>query len=305
MAPLPATGPQSSSFTQAIELLSGPPLFDGCRLRYLDLGTNSGGRVESMYADLSQPPGRWEKLFTGWNRSEVCTVGFEPNPRHTSRLQYLQAELRRRGHRVTILSAAVSDRNGSAHFYSDQDAAHQEWASSLWQWNNRMGPRHSSRVPMFQLDWFLRYHLGQAWPAGDAPPPEQPAAAPRLAAPRNPQPARLQPVPSSCRGCSRAAPAGGTLTLVKFDAEIAEYAALPPSIWSGSLCRSVDLLQLEQHAHLLKKMVQQGRLLNGRPPEEEAKGLKRTLQDAVQYARRMHVSGKCRTVIEDMSIWGT
>lgn len=263
---------QSASFARALELLSGPPLFDGCRLRYLDLGTNSGGRVESMYADLSQPPGRWEKLFAGWNRSEVCTVGFEPNPKHTTRLLDLEAELRRRGHRVTILSAAVSDKNGTADFYSDQDKAHQEWGSSLWQWNNRMGKSHSSKVPMFELDWFLRYHLGQA----------------------------------SQDGVPDGAPLHGTLTLMKFDAEIAEYGALPPAIHSGSLCSTVDMVQLEQHAHLLKKMVKQGQLLNGRPAEEEeTKRLQSTLLDAVQLARKLHSVGKCPTVIESMSIWGT
>jgi hypothetical protein len=163
----------------------------------------------------------------------------------------------------------VSERNGTADFYSDMDEANQEWGSSLWHWSNKMSKRHSFQVPLFELDWFLRYHLGQAsaFPGG--------------------------------------APDDDTLTLMKFDAELAEFTALPPAIESGSLCSTVDRVQLEQHGFLLQKMVRQHLPVNGRPAEEEVQNLKRSLQDAIQHAKELQASGQCRTVIEHMSRYGT
>jgi len=101
-------------------LLSGPPLFEGCRLRYLDLGTNAGYRIRSLFSNLETNPlpGQDEFLFAGENRSEVCAVGFEPNPQHAPRLARLQDDMRGRGHRVTILGAAISTSNGTATFWS-------------------------------------------------------------------------------------------------------------------------------------------------------------------------------------------
>jgi len=143
-------------------ILNGPPLFDGCRLRYLDLGTNVGVRISSLYSNLDKEPPRKAGLFAGENRSEICSVGFEPNPGHGPLLASIQHDLRRRGHRVTILGAAIAANNGTATFWSDKVAAMKEWGASLLHWSPDMDSSHSFQVPTVELDWFLRHHLGAA-----------------------------------------------------------------------------------------------------------------------------------------------
>lgn len=257
----------AAALGEPLELLSGPPLFDGCRLRYLDLGTNVGERLRSMYADLDRPPGKHEQLFEHENRTGVCTVGFEPNPHHARALAHVQEELRSRGHRVTVIPAAIGAANISrADFYSDLNPAKHEWGASLIHWSHRMNSRDSFQVPVIELDWLLRYHLGAA-----------------------------------SHGSLE------TLTLMKMDAEMAEYTALPAAIHSGSLCATVDELQLEQHDHLFRAAIAKNvSLLSVHPLTfVEVQQFKARLASALKRVIETRREGRCRTVIKPLSIHGT
>lgn len=144
--------------------LSGPPLFRGCSAAYLDIGVNRGVKIEELLA-ASTVQGSFARFFPAAELSRLCVVGFEPNPSHTPSLRALEARHRAAGRRVTILPAAISDRDGQATFWSDQDYRAGEWGSSLLRWQREMTPRHASTVRTVGLDWLLRAHVEAAAPA--------------------------------------------------------------------------------------------------------------------------------------------
>ena len=142
-------------------VLSGPPLFANCTSAYLDIGANRGLHVQRVANGAS-----FARFFpVRAARRDVCVVGIEPNPSHTASLRRIEAEERAAGRRVTILPVAVSDTNGEAVFWSDQDYQAGEWGSSLLRWQRKMTPRKSSRVATVSLDWLLQTHVLAAAPA--------------------------------------------------------------------------------------------------------------------------------------------
>lgn len=66
----------------------------GCRIVYLDVGSNKGDSIESFIRHEPQEvAGLLEALPGGWSPATSCVQGFEPNPRWTARLRQLQARL--------------------------------------------------------------------------------------------------------------------------------------------------------------------------------------------------------------------
>ena len=114
---------QKAWSTRTRAALDGPPLFDNCTNRYLDLGTNVGDNIAALYLDQVLPgtlPLRGaRRFFSGTDRAHICTLGFEPNQKHRSTLQRLQSRLVRKKLHVQILNAAISSENGMARFWSD------------------------------------------------------------------------------------------------------------------------------------------------------------------------------------------
>ena len=141
--------------------LSGPPLFRNCTSAYLDIGANKGVKIEEVLAGRHDS---FARFFNPAGRSQLCVVGFEPNPSHTAPLRAIESRHRAAGRRVTIIPAAISDSNGQATFWSDQDFKAGEWGSSLLRWQREMTPRHTSAVRTVALDWLMRTHVEAAAP---------------------------------------------------------------------------------------------------------------------------------------------
>ncbi|UJR29995.1 hypothetical protein I4U23_017542 [Adineta vaga] len=63
---------------------------DGCRYVYIDMGTNIGIQIRKLYQPDLYPDAAVVPLFKemfGNYSDEVCSVGFEANPLHTSYLE--------------------------------------------------------------------------------------------------------------------------------------------------------------------------------------------------------------------------
>ena len=69
----------------------------GCTHAYVDVGTNIGVQIKKLYqpALYAEAPVLpvFEQSF-GSDRCTVCSIGFEPNPRHWPRLERVQRSLR-------------------------------------------------------------------------------------------------------------------------------------------------------------------------------------------------------------------
>lgn len=69
----------------------------GCRLVYLDIGSNKGDSIEDFASNSSKMDGFLVHLLQRnvpwWRPETTCVQGFEPNPRWTERLTQLEANL--------------------------------------------------------------------------------------------------------------------------------------------------------------------------------------------------------------------
>ena len=127
--------------------------FDGCQYVYLDVGTNVGVQIRKLYEPELYPGAKMLSFFDeqfGHDRkrlSSLCTVGFEPNIHHTSKLRALETAYTARGWRVKIFTeTAVSTIDGNATFFFDKIANPQqhEWAASLIPWHESMKTKSGS-----------------------------------------------------------------------------------------------------------------------------------------------------------------
>eukprot|EP00093_Oithona_nana_P007532 07532.XXX_213420_215456_1 [CDS] Oithona nana genome sequencing. len=116
---------------------SSNPL-DGCYHVYLDVGTNVGIQIRKLYQPELYPSAKSHPLFESYFKrsketlSGICTVGFEPNPSHTKRLQALEVAYNRCGWKVWILrETAVADSEGTSNFFSDNDFGNLEWGGTI------------------------------------------------------------------------------------------------------------------------------------------------------------------------------
>ena len=148
-----------------------------CAHVFLDVGTNLGVQIRKLaepdkyrgapilrtFRDLFGPP--------PW--CHVCTVGFEPNPRHERRLDVLEERLRAaRAPPLFLFRAAASDADGTAPFLKvghEGDASKHLRTQRLWlagslTYNDSAA---STRVPTVDLARVVRAADAALRPRGD------------------------------------------------------------------------------------------------------------------------------------------
>merc|ERR550525_1706101 len=119
-------------------LWSAPPedegrnMLDGCHHVYLDMGSNTG--VQIRYLD------------------KICTVGFEPNMMHKSRLEDLQRSYKNCGWNVVIMVGV-----GVGAEEKDVRFVHRK----KFKLNDDHGTMEKPSVTFFmdQIDTYFRHHL--------------------------------------------------------------------------------------------------------------------------------------------------
>jgi hypothetical protein len=116
-----------------------------CQHFYIDMGTNIGIQLRKLYEPHYFPEAQAlptfdtyfgnEKAANNRTRSNVCSIGFEPNHVHFDRLNSLQNKYRMAGYPMVIfMGAAVWVENKKLTFYERPQQDHNEtneWGSSL------------------------------------------------------------------------------------------------------------------------------------------------------------------------------
>ena len=105
-----------------------------CEHAYLDMGTNYGVQLRKLYEPSLYPRspmirGAFRSVFGPPPWCNVCAIGFEPNPKHSSRLRDLQGNLTAAGAPLHIFHAAVSDSLTTLPFKAEGGEA--PWARKL------------------------------------------------------------------------------------------------------------------------------------------------------------------------------
>lgn len=170
---------KASTFTVIPEQLSNHPandlleFFQGCKYIYLDVGSNVGVQIRKLYEPERYPGAPVLEIFDEifgkdrQNRTDICAVGFEPNPYHIERLKALENAYQTKGWRVKIFTeTAVGTQDGEAEFFFDTLAApeHHQWGASLIPWQGDMKNGQSTTVRTVDLAGFLLKYI--AWPTG-------------------------------------------------------------------------------------------------------------------------------------------
>lgn len=66
-----------------------------CDAIYFDVGSNVGVQLRKLYEEELFPDAYIVKIFAGMfnhvERRNVCSIGFEPNPKHTQYLQQVES----------------------------------------------------------------------------------------------------------------------------------------------------------------------------------------------------------------------
>eukprot|EP01041_Mallomonas_annulata_P006643 gene6643-13453_t len=124
-----------------------------CKHIFLDVGANVGIQLRKLYEPKYYPKATFISLFDktfGTNRSEVCAIGFEPNPHRTARLKSLETSYNSVGFPLIIFyETAVNTVGTNVSFYTEpyEKAENHEWGASLLQWNQNMPHVNSGSVP--------------------------------------------------------------------------------------------------------------------------------------------------------------
>jgi hypothetical protein len=200
---------------------------DGCARVFLDLGCNVGVQVRKFFEEelFDKNKSSLMRVFDstfGTDRQhqrENCVFSFEPNPKHTARLQKMESVFQSRGYRYVHFPFAVSSENATVTLLREKDNTYDADAKLI---KNKADLKHKrlkaavdragATVNASVLDFveFLRVHILE------------------------------RELPRSLT------PAEGRV-VVKMDIEGEEYNLLPHLISSGVLCQSTDLLLLEWH----------------------------------------------------------
>lgn len=106
---------------------------DGCQYVYLDMGTNIGVQIRKLFEPQHYEEAKilpvFEKYFGPFNqrdKSQVCAVGWEPNPTHTERLQNLSDAYNKCGFRTIIYTeTGVDVRNSKIKYIARNDFVHE------------------------------------------------------------------------------------------------------------------------------------------------------------------------------------
>ena len=166
------------------DALNGPPgggrWGDGCFHVFLDVGANIGVQTRKLFEPHAYPSGgsgetisrhfegnfSWVRAFEsafGQRRGrnaqrQLCAFGFEASPRHTKRLQQLQACYQKQGWRARFFTeTAVSDVNGNATFFLARD----QLAASLVRHGKHRTAHRTHTVSAIDLAAWIDEHVLQ------------------------------------------------------------------------------------------------------------------------------------------------
>lgn len=112
--------------------------FKNCKQVYLDIGSNIGVQIRKLF-EPSRYPGAdvirvFDKHFgvTRNKSQDLCAIGIEMNPSHTSRLKLLEHHYTSTcNYNVKFFTeTAASTHDGFVGFLSDGDHANEEWGAS-------------------------------------------------------------------------------------------------------------------------------------------------------------------------------
>ena len=123
-----------------------------CTLFYIDVGTNIGVQIRKLYEPLHYPNAPvleiFDKYFGHSRRSEVCAVGIELNPSHTTRLNALEKHYKKNcGYNVKIFTeTAASIREENTTFWSDNQWDNLEWGASTIKTSTHVGTKQTVRT---------------------------------------------------------------------------------------------------------------------------------------------------------------
>jgi len=137
------------SLQQIEDLLSSSQ----CQDIYMDVGTNIGVQIRKMYEPHHYTGANmlvhFDKLFGPTPRCGVCTIGLEPNPRHSEKLHSLTQHLQAAGAGVIVLHGAALDRNGSINLQIDSDNSQWDLGASVL--SEKSSNARMEQVPAFDL----------------------------------------------------------------------------------------------------------------------------------------------------------
>jgi len=147
---------------------------DGCYHVYIDLGSNIGVQVRKLFEPRLYPEARVHPVFNSnfgaievrtnkSNNLSICAIGFEPNPSHKEYLKEIESSYNKCGWQVTFFTeTAVSNRAGTAAFYTDADKANLEWGSGILSPEiNNIANKTSSNVKLIRLSHYLNDVVGK------------------------------------------------------------------------------------------------------------------------------------------------
>jgi hypothetical protein len=210
-------------------------LADGCQWVYLDVGSNIGVQVRKLFEPEGYPEAEilpfFDKMFgrdrnLPSNRKHMCVFGFEPNPKHESRLFSLEQAYSRLGFRVKFFNrTAVSTEDGTASFFAESEqegGANNYWSASLLSNVPLARNTDTYTVQTMRLATWLLDEIGDR-----KLPQDLPMSAPKPA------------------------------VFMKLDIEGAEYTVVNDLFHTGALCTAVDSAIIEYHS--------QGRLSMAQP----------------------------------------
>lgn len=119
-----------------------PPWLQSCTKFFIDLGSNLGVQVRKFYEPSKYPDAHflhvYDEYFGGpsirrqpGNKTGICVLAFEPNPRHYDRLDRIERAYQAKGWNAHFYRCAVADYDGTATFLSNPDDGHSDWGAHI------------------------------------------------------------------------------------------------------------------------------------------------------------------------------
>ena len=145
-----------------------PSWINQCSNVYLDLGSNIGVQVRKLFEPERYPiyDQRQNKVMDLFNQefggpaqrksahSTLCAFGFEPNPKHSSRLERLESQYLSKGWKVHFFPFAVSNTDKMVTLYTDNEPGKNDWGATLYKTKGRF--QNSIQVRQVRLANFVK-----------------------------------------------------------------------------------------------------------------------------------------------------
>lgn len=211
-----------------------------CDHLYIDLGSSSGMQFRKLYQPNLYPQasvhGYFSALFgSDEKRNRVCSIGFEANPKHSSRLLKVQSFYQSRGFPMILFPGTIVSNTFSSNttFYQDKGApdSFHEWGSSTIPWDTKNHMKNQSisipsiDIAVFLIEVFTLWHHYLS--EGNT---------------------LYENFDQSSKETVDHA-SGKHRIVMKMDIEGSELTVLPNLLIHGLLCK-IDLLFIEWHPHL-------------------------------------------------------